>query len=75
MKIKRAGVFWTGITILVILIIIYFIKFQSDYGSNYTIQDSLLGIIIFHNPFILALYLLIAVVLIVKGLKNKIHKN
>lgn len=60
----------TGIAIVLILTASYFIKINVDSGSNYLTSDSLLGIIIFHNPFILALYVLIAVVLGIKGAKR-----
>ncbi len=53
-----------GILIILFLIIAYFIKFTVEEGANYSVQSSLLGIVIFHNPFILAIYILIAIVLI-----------
>ncbi|MBX4196720.1 hypothetical protein KW805_03975 [Candidatus Pacearchaeota archaeon] len=58
---------WMGIIILVFLGISYFIPLTIDSGANYNTTTPLLGILIFHNPFILGLYVLIAVVLIVKG--------
>lgn len=64
--------FFIGISILLILIISYFVKIETDEGINFIVQDTLLGILIFHNPFILALYILGIIVLIVSGLeKNK----
>jgi len=60
----------SGIFIVLILIISYFIKINVDSGGNYIINERALGILIFHNPFILSLYVLIAVVLIVKGLRK-----
>jgi len=59
--------FWSGIAILIILAVSYFIKVRVDSGIDFIYFDSLLGIMIFHNPFILGLYILGAVVLIVKG--------
>jgi len=59
----------SGIFIFITLIMSYFIKINVDSGGNYTTSDTLLGILIFHNPFILALYVLIAIVLIIKGRK------
>jgi len=64
---KKKISFWIGISILVFLLVSYFIKFQVDSGSNYTTLDSLLGILIFHNIFVLLLYVLIVVVLIFKS--------
>ena len=71
MKIHRRGVFWTGVVIFIILLSGYFIKVELESGYNYSTQDSILGVLIFHNPFILAIYVLILVVLIVKGLSKK----
>lgn len=71
MKIARKGYFWTGLAILLLSVIFYFIRFQVDSGSNYITYDSLLGVIIFHNPFLLGLIVLIIVVLIAKGFKKK----
>ena len=68
---KKKVYFWTGIIILAVIIISYFIKFQVDYGTNYAIKDSLLGMLIFHNPWILGLYILIVIFLILKGIKIK----
>jgi len=62
---------YLGIGILAFLAISYFLKINIDSGANYLIKDSLLGIVIFHNPFILAIYVLIAVVLIVKNFRIK----
>jgi len=70
-KIERKGYFWSGIAILALLILTYIVKFPADAGSNFITYDSLLGIIIFHNPFILAVYLIIAIKLIMNGLKKK----
>lgn len=71
LKMKRRGFFWIGIAMLVFLAASYFIKFPIDNGANYITYDSVLGIIIFHNPFILGLYILIGIVLIANGLKKK----
>ena len=62
--------FWSGIAILIVLVVGYFVKVRVDSGVNFIYLDSLLGIMIFHNPFILGLYILGAVVLIVKGRKQ-----
>ena len=56
-----------GIAIPILLLISYFIKINTEQSSNYIIKISLLGILILHNPFILTFYILIAIILIVKG--------
>jgi hypothetical protein len=58
-----------GIALAMFLILSYFIKLNVEGGTNYNTQDSLLGVVIFHNPFILGFYVLIVVVLIVKAWK------
>lgn len=60
-----------GLIVLIFLIISYFVTFISEEGQNYQTTDNLLGAVIFHNPFILGLYILVATVLIVSGLKRK----
>ncbi len=69
---KRRVYFWLGILTFALLIGSYFIKLNLENGGNYIIKTSLLGILIFNNPFILAFYVLIGVILIVKGLNLKI---
>ena len=68
---KKKVYFWIGIVILALMIISYFIKFQVDSGANYSTLDSLLGIMIFHNPWILGLYILIVIFLVIKGITIK----
>lgn len=68
----RRGFLFAGIVILLVLIGFYFIKIESDSGINFQTYDTLLGVIIFHNFFVLMLYVLIALLLIVTGIsKNK----
>ncbi|MEK6846884.1 MAG: hypothetical protein AABY16_01820 [Nanoarchaeota archaeon] len=62
--------FFAGISIALILIISYFIKLNVEEGTNYQTSDTLLGILIFHNPFILLIYLSIATALIISGIKK-----
>lgn len=62
--------FFTGIFILLFLLVSYFINFETDIGDNYVVSDTLLGILIFHNVFILGFYLLIALLLIITGVKR-----
>ncbi len=57
----------SGVFILLVLAVSYFINVNAEEGGNYVIQTPLLGILIFHNPFILAVYILISLSLIVKG--------
>ncbi len=71
MKIKKPIMFFSGIALLILIIIGYFSKINLESGSNYYIQDSLLGIIIFHNQFILGIYILIGIILITKGISLK----
>jgi len=59
--------FYAGIIILAFLIVSYFTKINLDRGSNYIVKSSLLGIIIFNNPFILGIYILISLILIIKS--------
>ena len=66
---NKKPLFWTGIAILIVMVLTFFIKIEIDSGANYVTFTPLLGIIIFHNPFILGLYILIALVLIVRGRK------
>ena len=68
MKIKL-GYFISGLIFITILLISYFIKVGIDSGANYTINSSLLGILIFYNPFVLGIYFLIGTILIIKGLR------
>ncbi|MDO8509188.1 MAG: hypothetical protein Q7S27_05905 [Nanoarchaeota archaeon] len=60
---------YLGIAIILILAVSYFIKINVEQGSNYIVNSPLLALIIFHNPFILAFYILIAVVLIFRSKK------
>ena len=70
MRILNKKLFYTGITILAILIISYFLKFKVDEGANYEVIDTLLGTIIFHNPIIFMIYLIIALTFIISGIKK-----
>ncbi|MGV8142071.1 MAG: hypothetical protein ACP5NS_00360 [Candidatus Pacearchaeota archaeon] len=70
MKLASKSKFFIGISLLVVLIISYFIKINSDYGSNYETYDTLLGKLIFHSPFVLFIYILIIFGLIFTGIKK-----
>ena len=71
MQITSKKYFFFGILIFLVLIVSYFVKFDIDSGANYNIEERLLGVIIFHNPFILGIYLLIGIILILRGMKYK----
>lgn len=71
LQIKKVGFFISGLVILTILIASYFIKIEIDSGQNYILQTPFLGVIIFHNPFILALYILITIIIFFKSLEIK----
>jgi len=70
MKLASKSKFYAGITIIALLAISYFIKIKVDVGSNYEITDSLLGIIIFHSPIALIIYIAIAGILMSAGVKR-----
>jgi len=53
-----------GLTWIFILILSYFIKINVESGSNYNVEDRILYIIIFHNPYVLGIYLLLAIILL-----------
>jgi len=59
-----------GILILLFLTASYFIKIDLDSGANYNLETRLLAVLIFYNLFFLALYILIAVSLILIGLRK-----
>jgi len=68
MKIRNKKMFYLGIIFGIFLVLIYFIKFDVESGANYNVQDSLLGVLIFHNVFVFAIYVLIAIGFISFGL-------
>lgn len=68
---KRNYFLWLGAAVLLFLIISYFIKINIEQGANYIIKSSLLGVLIFNNPFVLGIYILISVIFIVKGFKKE----
>ena len=71
MQMTNKKYFFLGILIFLVLILSYLIKFDIDAGANYNIEERLLGVIIFHNHFILGIYLLIGIILILRGMKYK----
>ncbi len=68
---RRGGAYLiVGGIIIIFLAFSYFIPVEVESGANYVIEDSLLGIIIFHNSIVLILYLATALFLILKGKLN-----
>jgi hypothetical protein len=65
---KKKFYLYIGIFLSIFLFSSYFVKIEVESGANYTTLDKLLGIIIFHNPFILALYIVFCTILILKGI-------
>ncbi len=70
MKLISKFRFYLGIIVFLILIASYFVKFNVDVGDNYVEADSLLGILIFHNVFVLSFYILIGCLLVFTGIKR-----
>ena len=57
--VQKAGMIW-----LIFLLMAYFIPLDVETGGNYLVRDSLLGLMIFHQLWILGLYILIGLALI-----------
>lgn len=70
---KKNGFFWTGFGILVFLAVAYFIRVPIEFGADYIVRSSLLGVLIFHNVFVFGIYVLVGLFFIWKGLKYKIR--
>ncbi|MAG38040.1 hypothetical protein CMI45_01485 [Candidatus Pacearchaeota archaeon] len=68
MKINNKITFFLGIIWIIFLILAYFIKFDVDSGANYIVKDSLLGILIFHSPIVLTVYILVGILLVLLGI-------
>ncbi|MEK6888539.1 MAG: hypothetical protein AABW80_00340 [Nanoarchaeota archaeon] len=64
----RKTYFISGILILILLIISFFVRFDVQVSENKIINDSLLGILIFHSPIILTFYIILAIYLIIRAL-------
>ena len=63
--------FWIGIVIAVILIASAFLEVSISEPGRIT-NTPILGLLIFYNPLVLAIYIMIALFFIYKGLKGKI---
>lgn len=70
MKVDNKFRFYIGILIIFILILGYFLRIEVDSGANYSVKDTLLGIIIFHNVFVFVIYLLIGLFFIFTGVRK-----
>lgn len=70
MKLVSKFRFFLGVVIIMFLIASYFVTVEADIGANYAVTDTVLGLLIFHNFFVLLLYALIAGLLIFTGLKR-----
>lgn len=66
-SLRRKAFLIAGIAWLVFLGVAYGLPVQTEAGDNYIIEDTLLGIAIFHNPLILGLYMLVGVALVAAG--------
>ena len=71
MSIHSLWKFWIGIALLIVMAVTYFIPVSVDSGFNYLVQTPLLGVLIFHNAFILGLYILVCVTLIIWGMRKR----
>ncbi|PIN89926.1 hypothetical protein COU60_02430 [Candidatus Pacearchaeota archaeon CG10_big_fil_rev_8_21_14_0_10_34_76] len=67
---KQKLYLYFGIGIFLALTFSYFIKIPLNSGSNYVTTTSILGLLMFYNPFILGAYIVIATILIYNGIKK-----
>jgi len=70
MKLVNKLRFFSGIIGLLLLFGSYFVEIEVDSGVDSVTFDTLLGIIIFHNIFVLSFYILIACLLVLTGIKR-----
>lgn len=70
MKVMNKFRFYVGLSIIIVLVLGYFFRIEVDSGANYTVTDTLLGIVIFHNLAIFIIYLLVALFFIFTGFKK-----
>lgn len=64
---RREKLLIVGITWLMFLCVAYFIPVHIETGSNYIVEDTLLGIVIFYSPLVLGLYVLLGIALVAAG--------
>lgn len=72
MKIKKPWFFWSGIIITALLGLSFFIQIETRVSYDQIEVTSLLGILIFYNPFVLTIYVLVILYLFYKSLGKKI---
>ena len=70
MKVRNKFWCWIGILILFVLLVSYFWKVEVESGVNFVVEDRLLGILIFHNAFVLGLYVLVAIFIILSSIRK-----
>ena len=68
---KKTLRLWLGVLVFVVLGLSYFVRFRVSVTPGEIVYDRLLGILIFHSPFVLAGYVLIAGWLMWKGLGSR----
>ncbi|MBS3089811.1 hypothetical protein J4461_02925 [Candidatus Pacearchaeota archaeon] len=61
-----------GIAWMAFLLTAYFIPVTRESGANYVIKDTLLGVTIFHNIFLLIIYIALGLFFIWLGISHKI---
>ena len=71
MKIRKRGLFLTGLFVFILLGAAYFIKIEIDSGANYVEKTPLLGILIFYSPAVLVLYVFFGALLVFLGLRKR----
>ena len=70
---QRTGLALLGGMSLAFILLAYFIPLIVEEGDNYLVHDTLLGMLIFHNLWLLALYIIIGIALIWFGLRIRIR--
>lgn len=68
MKIQNKKLFYSTIAISFLLFLSAFIEINVEQGANYNLVDSLLGIIIFHNVYVLSSIILILFIMFAKSI-------
>lgn len=70
MKVVNKSRLYIGFGIILFLLVGYLFRVEIDTGANYTVTDTLLGIIIFHSFSVFIVYLLVALFFIFTGFKR-----
>jgi hypothetical protein len=58
MRIQRKGLFWGAVAVCAFLLLSAFIPVSHESGFNYIVVDTLLGVMIFHNVYVLSAIIL-----------------